>query len=258
MPKIPFQCPNCRNTVYLDRYRTKNRLYCSPECAWFRKHTPISSSDELNIVIQNRETYSNTKDIPQSQKGKSYYEIYGDRAEEVLEKHRKGWAIAGNRDREIHRKCAIEQWKRQKQDPIFMKEFIGKVGVVNWYSRATPEERNQCLSKVLSRRQPTSIEIKLEEILKNAFPDQWNYVGNGNLWIGQPPANPDFVHRHMNTVIEMNGTYWHRNDNPQDRIDHFAKFGFECIIFTDKDLISPENIIKELNERCSIEEVIES
>jgi hypothetical protein len=256
MPKIPFQCPNCRNTVYLDRWKTKKRIWCSPKCAWLRKHTPVSSSDELNIVMQNRETYINTKDIPQPQKGKSYYEIYGDRAEEVLEKHRVGCAIAGNRDRELHKNLAIEQWKRQKQDPVFMKNFISKVGVVNWYSRATPEEKEKRLRKVFSGKKHTSIEIKLEELLNDAFPDQWNYVGDGKLWIGQPPANPDFVHRHMNTVIEMNGTYWHRNDNPQDRIDHFAKFGFECIVFTDKDLIDPDKIIKELNDRCNTEEVI--
>lgn len=41
---------------------------------------------------------------------------------------------------------------------------------------------------------------------------------------------PDFVNIKKRKVIEGFGDYWHRNDNPQDKIDSFGKFGYDCLI----------------------------
>jgi G:T-mismatch repair DNA endonuclease (very short patch repair protein) len=37
--------------------------------------------------------------------------------------------------------------------------------------------------------------------------------------------NPDFICDEEKKVIEVYGDYWHRNDNPQDRINKFKKMG---------------------------------
>lgn len=63
--------------------------------------------------------------------------------------------------------------------------------------------------------------------------DQWRYTGNGAVWIDG--MNPDFMHVTELKVIEIFGRYWHRNDNPQDRIDRFAVAGYECrVIWEDE------------------------
>lgn len=63
--------------------------------------------------------------------------------------------------------------------------------------------------------------------------DQWRYTGNGVFWI--EGMNPDFMHITEPRVIEIFGRYWHRNDNPQDRIDRFAAAGYECqVIWEDQ------------------------
>ena len=71
---------------------------------------------------------------------------------------------------------------------------------------------------------PTNPEKIIQRILAKYFPKEWKYVGNGKVWFGK--KNPDFININgQKKLIEVYGDYWHRNDNPQDRIDHFKKYG---------------------------------
>ena len=36
--------------------------------------------------------------------------------------------------------------------------------------------------------------------------------------------------------ITMVRAYWHRNDDPQDRIDHFKRFGFDTLVIWESEL----------------------
>ena len=80
----------------------------------------------------------------------------------------------------------------------------------------------------------------------------WKFVGDGQTVIDG--MVPDFININgKKQVIEVYGDYWHRNHKPQDRIDHYKKFGFKCLVYWEKDLkdLSPEivEIIKsDINE----------
>ena len=43
-------------------------------------------------------------------------------------------------------------------------------------------------------------------------------------------CNPDFTHVSKPKLIEVYGDYWHKDDNPQERIDYFKKYGFDTLV----------------------------
>ena len=63
-------------------------------------------------------------------------------------------------------------------------------------------------------------------------PNEWRYVGDGSVWIAG--KNPDFIHKVERRVIELFGSYWHKKEEEKERVSHFEKYGFECIIVWDK------------------------
>jgi len=82
--------------------------------------------------------------------------------------------------------------------------------------------------RMLSRRTPSGAEVAFGTFLKdNGF--EYQYVGNGEVWFGG--KNPDFINTNgLKKLIELWGDFFHKGDNPQDRIDHFKAYGFDTLI----------------------------
>ena len=71
---------------------------------------------------------------------------------------------------------------------------------------------------------PNQLELAVAAQLK---PLGFRFVGDGQLIItGKCPDFWDGGTR----LIELYGDYWHRNDNPQDRIDLFKAVGYDCLV----------------------------
>lgn len=47
---------------------------------------------------------------------------------------------------------------------------------------------------------------------------------------------PDFRVPNTNIIIEVYGNYWHQNDNPQTRIDHWDSVGMKCLVVWEKEI----------------------
>lgn len=78
---------------------------------------------------------------------------------------------------------------------------------------------------------PNRLEKSFMEFLKAEGLLNWRYVGNGKVWIGG--KNPDFIHRNADKILELFGSYWHKPEEAEERISHFEKFGYECIVVWD-------------------------
>lgn len=77
--------------------------------------------------------------------------------------------------------------------------------------------------------QPNKYELKFESFLSFNFPNEWKYVGDGQLIIAG--KCPDFVNVNgKKQIIELYGDYWHKGQNPQDRINLFSRLGFKTLI----------------------------
>lgn len=92
----------------------------------------------------------------------------------------------------------------------------------------------EIMKKILQVNKPTDIERKFIELIKkHNLP--YRYVGNGDLWISN--MNPDFININgKKQVVEVNGDFWHKGQNPQDRINRFKQYGFDCIVIWGKEM----------------------
>lgn len=121
-----------------------------------------------------------------------------------------------------------------------------------------PEWAAKRVQKIVASRhsRPNKVEMVLSELLDKHFPDEWRYVGDGSFTIGR--LNPDFINVNgKKQVIELFGTYWHKPEEEQVRIDIFADFGFSTIIIWESELADLDAVVsrvkrfKELKHRTS-------
>jgi len=80
-----------------------------------------------------------------------------------------------------------------------------------------------------------------EKIIISILPESYEYTGNYSLWIGG--KNPDFINKKEMKIIEFFGYYHHEEvtgikneDHERDRIEHFEKYGYRCLVIWEKDL----------------------
>ena len=85
---------------------------------------------------------------------------------------------------------------------------------------------------------PTSIEIQVYNILEKHKPSEWLYIGLGQFIL--EGMNPDFIHANKNIVIEVNGDYWHTEEEAKNRVNKFKKIGYQCIVIWQHDLQKEE------------------
>lgn len=98
---------------------------------------------------------------------------------------------------------------------------------------------------------PNKPEKFLINLLQKLYPDEWKFVGDGQIFIAR--RVPDFVNVNgQKKIIELYGDYWHRNDNPQDRIDLFAQYGYQTLIIWEHELKNKAELKTKLQEFCDV------
>jgi len=108
-----------------------------------------------------------------------------------------------------------------------------------------PEIRRDWVARLWSGRRPTRPELKLLNII-NANNLPYKYVGDGKLFLGNPPMNPDFIHETESVVIEVFGSYWHSKEDEEKRIEAWNKLGFECTVIWDFELNNEERVLEKI------------
>jgi len=87
---------------------------------------------------------------------------------------------------------------------------------------------------------PNKAELILNKILSQNFSKDYKYVGDFQFWLGG--KNPDFMNVNgQKKLIELFGNYWHKGEDPKNRIRHFKKYGFDTLVIWEKEL---KNILK--------------
>lgn len=92
---------------------------------------------------------------------------------------------------------------------------------------------------------PNKLEMRFYEIALQAGIDVtytdhrfWKQLKGGRS------ITPDFMVGDL--VIEIYGDYWHKNDDPQDRIDDWASAGLIAIVIWEHELKEPEKVLERL------------
>ena len=114
------------------------------------------------------------------------------------------------------------------------------------FSEATRKKWMISMQKAL-HMQPNQSEQRLYALLDELYPDQWAFVGDWSMVIAG--KNPDFVNVNgRKLIIELFGDYWHKGQNPQDRINTFAVFGFHTLVIWESELKDFPTLTKRIQE----------
>ncbi len=127
---------------------------------------------------------------------------------------------------------------------------ISKKQKLIWQNKEYSETQHKLLLKSLFKR-PTSLEKRMIEIIHRCnLP--YRYTGDGDVILGG--KNPDFVNNDGKKIcIDVRHTAICENIHKQtfeeykkQREEHFAKYEWECLVFSEKDLEDEESIIKKM------------
>jgi len=104
------------------------------------------------------------------------------------------------------------------------------------------EKKNRRIKNAMSFLSPNKLEIKLDALLKANLPGEYKYVGDGQFILAG--KCPDFININgKKEIIEVYGDYWHKDDDPQERIDLFKKYGYKTLILWEHELRNEEKVL---------------
>jgi GDP-mannose 4,6-dehydratase len=202
-------------------------------------------------------------------RGKTYNEMYGERAEEILAKRSKSMHeryVSDPKNKE--KRCQIRGGKNNgnyKYGKTLIRnncEICGKIlGKNSGYYDA--HFCRSCVSRITSKRlwqddeyrnkvvhntmmanniSPNKAETKLMNILNEVCPNEFKYTGNGEVVIHG--FNPDFTNINgKKKLIELFGDYWHKGENPNRKKTIYKQYGFDCLVIWEHEL-KDENIVR--------------
>lgn len=82
---------------------------------------------------------------------------------------------------------------------------------------------------------PNKIELHLQSILNELYPNDFKYVGDGEVIIAG--KCPDFININgKKQIIELFGDYWHRGEKEEDRIKIFEPYGYKTLVIWEREL----------------------
>lgn len=125
---------------------------------------------------------------------------------------------------------------------------IGKASKRVW-ARISAEKKNEWMGNIRKGLQcfPNKPESTILSILDSIYPNEWKFVGDGQVIICG--KNPDFININgQKKIIELFGDYWHRGQNPQDRIDVFKPFGYDTLVIWERELKQIESVVDKIRE----------
>jgi len=94
---------------------------------------------------------------------------------------------------------------------------------------------------------PNKPETFMINLLNDLYPGEWKYTGDLSFTING--KCPDFVNCNgQKKCIEIFGNYWHKNEDPQNRINAFKPFGYETLVIWERELKDVDSIIKRIHE----------
>lgn len=95
--------------------------------------------------------------------------------------------------------------------------------------------------------QPNKLELKFESFLNDLFPNEWKYVGDGQLIING--KCPDFVNVNgKKQIIELYGDYWHQRDDPREREKVFEPFGYKTLVIWTSEMKNMSKVKEKIME----------
>ena len=187
-------------------------------------------------------------------RGKTPEERYGDGAKSFRDKCRvnalRQWAdpLNGINSKEHHRKVSDGN-KRAWLNPLSghnsenRKRLRSEYMKRRWSDAVTARRMMQNRHKT-----PNKAELELQSIINSVSPD-FKYNGNADSGVVIGSKIPDFVNMNgKKKLIELYGTYWHKDEQTQSLINHYARYGFGCLVIWEHELNDKEKVKQKIKD----------
>ena len=177
---------------------------------------------------KNREAHEGR--IPWNKDKKGISEETRKKLSEAL-KGRKSWNKGIPCSEETKKK--LSEINRKYRHTELAKRIISETSKMHWQDKSFREKVITATLKGLIKR-PTSLEKQMIDII-HKYNLPYKYTGDGSFLIGDRKWNPDFVNTNGEKVcIEVANTLviHHKEGYEQRRKEYFAKYGWECIVFS--------------------------
>lgn len=94
---------------------------------------------------------------------------------------------------------------------------------------------------------PNKTELAFDAWLQEVLPGEYKYVGDGQFILGG--RCPDWLNINgQKKLVELFGDYWHRGENPQDKIDHYKRYGFDTLVIWENELKDKAKLLQIIND----------
>jgi hypothetical protein len=206
-----------------------------------RSHTSESNEKRSETMKRSRREESNEVKLSRASKlSLALKKFYEDLPEE--EKVRRSIQTSDTTSKQM---ASLDLEGRRKQTAGF------RQGARKWWISLTGEEKENFLKRsfhsdsaalarsLSTKLKPNGPERFLRYYLEDKFPSRWAYNGDGSQKILLGRRTPDFVRLDgIKEVVEVMGFYWHPLGDEADKISHYAKYGYKCIVIWEWDCYS--------------------
>jgi len=138
-----------------------------------------------------------------------------------------------------------EKMRVSKQGCKRSKESVIKSNAGIKAAWANHEIKNKQVKAIIlgNKVSPNKVELTMQGFLDGIYPNEWKFVGDGQLIING--KCPDFVNVNgKKMLIEVFGDYWHKDDNPEDRIKIFEPYGYRTLVLWEHEIMNNYEFVK--------------
>lgn len=204
-------------------------------------HTEETKNRLREINLGKKMSEETKKKISLSNLGKKHTQESIDKIKTTKSKNPFHWSTQ-DRERIGRQSKSRAEETREKRSSSMMgkkhssetKKIMSKNLSELWKNKEFREKRLMAIG-IGNNLKPNNPEKIILNILNELYPNEWKYTGDYSLIING--KNPDFANINgQKKLIELFGDYWHRGQNPQDRIDIFKVYGYDTLIIWECEL----------------------
>lgn len=160
-----------------------------------------------------------------------------------------------------HSKKARERMSMTHTGKKLSEKHKKKIGETSKRLWQDPEYREKVVRRTLEGAQvkPNKLEMQMDSLLQECFPNEWRYVGDGQVII--EGLCPDFINYNgQKKIIEVFGDYWHDptkrrlrpNYTEEGRRATYSQFGFSTLVIWEHELGDPVKVVEKISSFATV------
>jgi hypothetical protein len=234
---LKVACSNCGEIIEKPPSHIRIHNFCSVDCclSWLHREKPWDEDKRTQrLSLSLSKAYGEGRKSPPNPRGSHLSPV-------TINKMlgRCPWNKGSTKDTDTRIKAYAKKLKG-RQIPSGVVEKDRQAMLAYWRD-------SEYVSKQMRARRlkPNKAELGLLSLLE-VF--GFEYVGDGlrkDFIIGG--KCPDYSNND-HKLIELFGDYWHRDEDPQDKIDHYKKYGFDSLIIWERELKDKQVVLAKVKQ----------